>query len=275
MTSRNDAGSASFRSDSAVRKAGDEYHGLVHADWGISGNANGGYLMAIAARAMANISRPHPVSLTAHFLSPCKAGPVSVRPQIVKQGRRFTTVRAQLVSDGRPVVELLGSFSDLSEVEGPVLIDAQPPELPPPGDCVRVAPSPSGFPPPMMSKIDLRLHPDDDAFARGRPSGRPLFRGWFRLPGEDVDALALLLAADAFPPTVFNAHLPIAWTPTLELTAHLRGIPRPGWLRCRFSTRFITGGMLEEDGDIWDESGRLVAQSRQLALQPRADPRGE
>jgi acyl-CoA thioesterase len=79
----------------------------------------------------------------------------------------------------------------------------------------------------------------------------------------------MLLAVDAFPPTIFNAHLPIAWTPTLELTAHVRGLPEPGWLRCRFSTRFISGGMLEEDGDIWDESGRLVAQSRQLALQPR------
>jgi acyl-CoA thioesterase len=78
-----------------------------------------------------------------------------------------------------------------------------------------------------------------------------------------------LLVADAFPPTIFNADLPVAWTPTLEMTTHIRSEPEPGWLRCRFSTRFITGGMLEEDGELWDDSGRLVAQSRQLALLPR------
>jgi acyl-CoA thioesterase len=54
------------------------------------------------------------------------------------------------------------------------------------------------------------------------------------------------------------------------LTAHVRARPAPGWLRCVFTTRFVTGGFLEEDGELWDDTGRLVAQSRQLALIPRA-----
>jgi len=65
------------------------------------------------------------------------------------------------------------------------------------------------------------------------------------------------------------ARLPVAWTPTVELTAHVRASPAPGWLRCRFSTRFVTAGFLEEDGEVWDSTGRLVGQSRQLALVPR------
>jgi hypothetical protein len=77
------------------------------------------------------------------------------------------------------------------------------------------------------------------------------------------------VATDAFPPTAFDARLPLGWTPTVELTAHVRARPEPGWLRCRFTTPFVTGGFLEEDGEVWDASGRSVARSRQLALVPR------
>ena len=38
-----------------------------------------------------------------------------------------------------------------------------------------------------------------------------------------------------------------------------------GWLLVRFRTRVAAEGYLEEDGEIWDRSGRLLAQSRQLA----------
>ena len=121
-----------------------------------------------------------------------------------------------------------------------------------------------------MDKVDLRLHPDDAGFRDGTPSGDPRVRGWFRFPGDEpVGSLGLLCVLDAFPPTVFNADLPLAWVPTLELTAHVRRRPAPGWLSCEFTTRIVSSGFLEEDGLVWDREGRIVAQSRQLALVPR------
>lgn len=260
-----------FEKDTGVRQEGDAYLGEIVPGWDVVGNANGGYLMTIAARAMAAAARrPHPVSITAHYLAPGRPGPVTVTPEVVKDGRTFTTVRGDLRSDGRIALTTLGTFSDLEQLEGPVLIDAQPPDLPPPAECVRVVPAAGApFPPPIMSQVELRLHPEDAGVDQASDA-TPLFRGWLRpLADDPLDVYFLLLAVDCFPPTVFKSDLPVAWTPTVELTAHVRGVPEPGWLRCRFSTRFITGGMLEEDGEVWDETGRLVAQSRQLALIPR------
>ena len=116
----------------------------------------------------------------------------------------------------------------------------------------------------------MRLHPDDAGFRAGTPSGEPRVRGWFRFPDDELPGtLGLLCVLDAFPPTVFNANLPVAWVPTLEFTAHVRCRPAPGWLACEFTTRVVSSGFLEEDGLVWDSEGRIVAQSRQLALVPR------
>ncbi|MFM7534322.1 MAG: thioesterase family protein [Acidimicrobiales bacterium] len=262
-----------FASATAVTRV-DEHTWLatVEPGWDINGNANGGYLLAIAGRAMAEAAgRPDPVTVSAHYLSPGKVGPLVVRCDTVKAGKRFVTLRASVATEqGTPVLAVLGAFSDLSRpADAPEYIDADLPELPAPQDCVRQVQGEDvhiAF----RDQIEMRLHPDDAAWIAGRPSGRSEIRGWFRLrDGEPMDALTLLQAVDAFPPTIFNLDLPAAWTPTVELTAHVRARPVGDWLRCRFRTRYITGGFLEEDGDVWDATGRFVAQSRQLALMPR------
>ena len=245
--------------------------GAINPGWDIAGNANGGYLLAIGARAMAAaLGRPDPISLTAHYLAPGKPGPVTVEVNTVKQGRTFATATATLIAGTRPVLAALGTFGELSGQPSVQLVDQEPPPMPRPEACVLIEPTDT-FPPPFMGRVELRLHPDDATFLGGNPSGNALMRGWFRLRDDEVtDTTALLCAVDAFPPTVFNAHLPVAWTPTIELTAHIRARPEPGWLRCRFATHFVTGGFLEEDGEVWDAADRLVAQSRQLALVPRS-----
>lgn len=258
-----------FAEASRVRGSGD---GVWSADiapgWDILGNADGGYLAAIAARAAGMaVGRPDPVTVTAHFLAPGRPGPVTITTEVLKKGRRFSTAGATMRFGDQPVLTLLGSFGELTDEAHLERVDAAPPDLPPPDECIPIEPTDT-FPPPFVGKVELRLHPDFGDF--GNLPGSPRVAGWFRLrDGEPIDTHALLVAVDAFPPTVFFANLPVAWVPTLEQTTHVRARPAPGWLSCAFTTRFITAGFLEEDGEVWDSTGRLVAQSRQLALVPR------
>jgi len=51
---------------------------------------------------LAATGRPDPVSITAHFLAPGKAGPVTVSTDVMKVGRRFSTASAVVASTERP-----------------------------------------------------------------------------------------------------------------------------------------------------------------------------
>jgi acyl-CoA thioesterase len=260
-----------FHTATAVEPAGAGcYRATIAEGWDIAGNANGGYLLAIAARAITEATgRPDPLTITGHFLAPGRPGSISIDVVQHRVGGRHATASATLIAGDRPLLVALATATDLSLASGPEKVDTVPPSVPPPEHCVPIEPTDT-FPPPFMGRVELRLHPEDAGFFEGTRSGQARMRGWFRLrEGELLDAHALIVATDAFPPTVFNADLPVAWTPTVELTAHVRARPGSGWLRCAFATRFITGGYLEADGEIWDGDGRLIAQSRQLALVPR------
>ena len=117
---------------------------------------------------------------------------------------------------------------------------------------------------PILDRLDVRIDP---RWAVAGAGDEAVVAGWIRFADErPVDTMALMLFADAFPPSVFSMLGTIGWVPTLELTVHLRRRPAPGWIRARFVTDDLTNGMLIESGELWDSSGQLVAKSRQLAL---------
>ena len=122
---------------------------------------------------------------------------------------------------------------------------------------------------PLLARFGTLLDPATAMWAVGKPSRNGVIQGWFELADHrPLDPLALLMVVDALPPVTFDLGMP-GWAPTLELTAHVRARPAPGWAVVRHCTRTVAGGLFEEDCDVWDSTGRLVAQSRQLALQPR------
>lgn len=261
------------------RRSDDGYDGHLDAAWSIGAGINGGLLLAAGANALrqtfADEGHPDPITISAYYLSAATGGPATFTTEVVRRGRSMSTGTVSLAQevDGRAVerVRALATFGDLSTLTDEVRTSAVEPDLPPVERCVGSDLAPQDFVDraPLLERLDLRLDPDTVGWAVGQPSGRGMIRGWLRMAdGREPDALSLLLALDALPPVTFDFGLP-GWTPTLELTAHVRATPAPGWLKVTHATRNFAGGLLEEDAEVWDSAGRLVAQSRQLARAPR------
>ena len=134
---------------------------------------------------------------------------------------------------------------------------------------------PGGMRANLLDHLDLRVDPATAGWFAGRPGGRLEMRGWVRFSdGRAADPLALLQVVDALPPTSFDLGL-ASWAPTVELTVYLRGVPAPGWLACVVRGQLWQGGWFDEEAEVWDSAGRLVAQSRQLAGARPARPAGD
>ncbi|MGW6306489.1 thioesterase family protein [Streptomyces niveus] len=256
--------------------------GVYDADlsegWTILSAVNGGYLLAIVARALRDaLPHPDPFTVTAHYLTPSKPGPAVVRTEAVRTGRTLATGQASLFqyeADGTEVerVRVLAAYGALDSLNDDVHTSVKPPVLPPPEQCLGTEDGPAAFPDDsgFARRVAIRLDPATTGWAVGAPSGKGEVRGWFSLAdAREPDPLSLLLTVDSFPPTAFDLGL-MGWTPTVELTTHVRARPAPGPLRVFVTTRNLAGGYLEEDAEVWDTADRLVAQSRQLARAPRA-----
>lgn len=250
----------------------DHFSAAIDADYAVPGGApNGGYLTALAARALAQrLDVPDPLTVTTHYLASPSAAPVDIHTEVLKAAGRHRTATARVLQDGVEVVRITGTFTDLSAARGHTLVHASPPDVPPFEDCV----DPTGAPglPPVFGRTSIRLTPASISWALGEKSGRALLEGWTGLADtQQVSTIALLFLCDAVPPPVFNLEgVPFGWMPTLELTTQVRAVPAPGPLRMRFTSDFVTDGYLEMDAVLWDSLDRPVAIARQTALVPRS-----
>ncbi|MEV6736915.1 thioesterase family protein [Streptomyces sp. NPDC051104] len=267
-------GDSEFDRDTAVtRREPGVYDIDLSAGWTIINAVNGGYLLAVLGRALADaLPHPDPFTVSAHYLTASQPGPAVVRTDVVRTGRTLSTGQASLFQydeDGHEVerIRVLASYGDLDTLPDDVRTSARPPAMPPLDQCFgpQDAPAPVPGSSAITDRLMLKLDPATLGWALGAPSGKGEMRAWFGLAdGRDADPLSLLLAVDALPPTAFELGIS-GWVPTIELTVHVRSRPAPGPLRVSITTRNLAGGFLEEDAEVWDANDRLVAQSRQLA----------
>jgi len=98
----------------------------------------------------------------------------------------------------------------------------------------------------------------------GRP---PVIQNWVRPRDVAPDVLFALMCGDVSAPVSFAVNR-TGWAPTVQLTAYLRGLPADGWLRVVCTCMQIGQDWFDEDHTVVDSAGRIVVQSRQLAMVP-------
>ncbi len=273
-------GLTAFDEATSVRPAGDgryevlpdERFALVAPGHTAPPAVNGGVLIATVLRAVLDRApHPHPIATSAHFLRVAALAPAHVQVTWLRQGRTAATARATLVQDDKPVLEVTVTTGALAAGEAAVRSESAalswtgaPPALPPAGDCVALGPWP-GAAEGYAAQVSLLLDPAVTGWRHGQPAGVPEMRGYFSLREDrDADAYLLALAVDALPPVVFGLGAS-GWSPTVELTWYMRAVPAPGPLRVAARCRHVSGGWFDEEAEVWDTAGALVAQSRQIA----------
>ena len=261
-----------FDKDTALRPAGDGvYEGRVDGAWRIVRGANGGHMAAIVLRAMmlADDSERTPRTLTVHFTrAPKDDTDIRVAVATERTGRTMSTMTARMEQEDKLVAVGLASFS--SARRGPEFAEISMPEVPPPDSLEQVTDRPDF---PFGRHFDFRraLGPEP-----GERSDTAEHGVWMRLREPQLPDYPLVTQlCDAWAPAVF-ARLGEggggAGVPTVEMTYHFREmLPQEGarpddWYLGVFKTTLARSGFIEEDGWLWSRAGRLLAQSRQLAI---------
>jgi hypothetical protein len=265
---------AGFDEATAVSGEAGTYKVTLDPQWTVSGKPNGGYLLAVLARAAIaddpDGTHPHPLSASAVYLKPPDTGPAVVLVDVLRRGRTASQLRARLVQDDVPRMEALFTLGLLSDGARPAWVDAAPPELTPRDECPvsPVEPPGAGVRVEMLTAVDLRVDP----VSMYRGSGD--LRGWLSFAdGSRFDPVSLLYVADSMPPATFTLGS-VGWVPTLELTVYVRAVPAPGPVRIRQRARLLGGDLVDQVCEVWDASDRVVAQATQLAAVRMPSPAG-
>ena len=249
-----------FDADTALEGADGHWRAQVTDRWFVQKGPNGGFVAALATRALSEIAGGggrSPRSLTLHYLAPPEAGEIELRAQLERAGRTTTFASLRVLQGGDTVAYGIGCCSAWREGQ-PEWDVLERPDVPRPDELGGLEPA-EGLPT-FLRNYEMR------------PLPAPHVGAWMRA-AEPRPSDPVLLAAltDAWVPAAFPHMDAPTFVPTIDLTIHWRaapGVPAGDhpWVLGLFTTRLGAGGTWEEDGELWSEDGVLLAHSRQLAI---------
>ncbi|WP_370932331.1 thioesterase family protein [Amycolatopsis sp. cg13] len=272
MSAADDTATA-FDAATAVRSLGDgTFTATLRSEWAIAVHPHGGFLVALLAKTAAAALRERgdatvdPLAVSTEFLHAPALGPVLLRTDVRKVGRRVSVVAVSLEQRGRACVEARVTVGRLPMRRSEWTDLPQMPAEPPSSALQLGKDTPEG-PFHLSAACDVRLDPATAGFVSGRAGDPPRLRMWARPRVGQPDVYFALLAGDLNPPVVANLGRH-GWAPTVQMTSLVRTRPAPGWLRILVEARSVHEPWFDSDATVVDAQGRLVAQVRQLALAP-------
>ena len=254
------------RAVASTRTAEGVHAVTVTDEWNTpNGTPNGGYVLGVVLNAVAQESPlPDPLSASITYFRPPATGEARVDVTALRIGRRVSTFEATLSQDEQPVVHAVVSFHDTDAAGDLQHTPHEAPAIPRPDECIDVLSAVPLGTVPILDRFDYR-HEGVPGWMEEEPSGDTSATFWVRFKDRrPVDAIAAAVLVDAYPPVTSEiGHLKSA---TVQLTIHLRRRPVSEWVLAHVVTRHVIDGYHDEDVELWDEDGRLFAQSRQLAI---------
>ena len=259
------------------------YHGELNEHWTIGPKVHGGAMLSLCANAARMehsggqgddpgdqaSGAAQPIAVTANYLWAPDPGPMRLVTSVRKRGRRVSLVEVELMQGDRTAVRTSVTLGEPEHHVAPLLsfnpvVPLMTPE-PPPG----LAPIGPGHP--MADIVHLAegcdIRPALTTYGPRSDGGPPVIEMWVRPRDSAPDILFALMCGDVSAPVTFAVNR-TGWAPTVQLTAYLRGLPADGWLRVMCTTMQIGQDWFDEDHVVVDCEGRIIVQTRQLAMVP-------
>lgn len=229
---------------------------------------HGGAPAALLIRAFENLPAADGLGLarvTYEFMRPVPVGPLEVRAEIVRPGRRVQLLEASILADGNEVVRARALQIQAADAGGAATRNSPPPPGPEHGGSRELqAPHRPMFAP---DAIEIR-------FVSGAWGDGPC-TAWFRLispivPGETPTPLQHLAAAGDFGNGISAT---LSWDDYLyinpDLTLYIEREPTGEWICLDSQTRIARDGIGVAESILYDERGRVGRATQALLVAPR------
>jgi len=263
-----------FQSALSLNKISDQVFSFTPDSKYFVGNTpHGGYLLAVMNKALSKVL-PHPSAINSnvYYLDRTEPKPAELHVEVIRTSRGSSMGQVRLMQNGKLTCLFSALCSDFQYMKGHSGLETPLPEImnSVPENQFKVMNYENfkaGSTPSFIQQLEMSVHPDHAWWDRdiSMDVAEARCSAFLELKGGAADTFVLSYLADILPPVVQNKYGSLGWVPTLTLTCNIRQLPKTNRLFIDGLAKDISNGYFEQDCNIWDMDGNLVATSRQLA----------